>query len=119
MASLDFAFVISDARAPDMPIIYASDRFFAVTGYGPSEVCARVRVRVGALAATWVCCCHPPRRRQQSTHAPDTRHIGCAGVVSVQVIGRNCRFLQGPDTERRKVTRGGRGSPAAVARAGA
>lgn len=54
--SLDFAFVISDAQHPDMPIVYASDGFYSTTGYAADEV-----------------------------------------------IGRNCRFLQGPETERQKV----------------
>lgn len=37
--SLDFAFVISDAQHPDMPIVYASDGFYSTTGYSPDEVC--------------------------------------------------------------------------------
>lgn len=36
--SLDFAFVISDAQHPDMPIVYASDGFYTTTGYSPDEV---------------------------------------------------------------------------------
>jgi hypothetical protein len=42
--SLDFAFVISDAQHPDMPIVYASDGFYSTTGYSADEVCC-------------VCCC--------------------------------------------------------------
>ncbi len=47
----DRLFVVADACQPDMPIVYASPEFFALTGYGQAEV-----------------------------------------------IGQNCRFLQGPDT---------------------
>jgi len=36
--SLDFSFVISDAQHPDMPIVFASDGFYATTGYSPAEV---------------------------------------------------------------------------------
>jgi hypothetical protein len=43
--SLDFAFVISDAQHPDMPIVYASDGFYSTTGYSADEVC-------GVLPAT-------------------------------------------------------------------
>lgn len=56
LKSLEFAFCISDAQHPDMPILFASDGFYSATGYSPAEV-----------------------------------------------IGRNCRFLQGPETERQKV----------------
>ena len=45
-------FVVSDPNLPDNPIVFASDGFYLLTGYSPSEV-----------------------------------------------IGRNCRFLQGPDTD--------------------
>ena len=31
-------FVISNPREPDNPIIYASEGFFRMTGYSPSEV---------------------------------------------------------------------------------
>jgi len=47
----DRLFVVADACQPDMPIVYASPEFFALTGYPQSEV-----------------------------------------------LGRNCRFLQGPET---------------------
>ena len=49
-------FVVTDPRAPDNPIIFASEQFYALTGYVPAEV-----------------------------------------------IGRNCRFLQGPKTDARTV----------------
>lgn len=50
------AFVVSCPRLKDCPIIYASDGFYELTGYGRDEV-----------------------------------------------LGKNCRFLQGPDTEREKI----------------
>ncbi|WP_239806278.1 PAS domain-containing protein [Croceicoccus hydrothermalis] len=52
------AICISDARAPDMPIVYANQAFLHLTGYEKEEV-----------------------------------------------VGRNCRFLQGPDTDPDTVAR--------------
>lgn len=52
----EFSFVIASSREKDMPIVYASDGFYALTGYSPEEV-----------------------------------------------LGKNCRFLQGPETCRQKV----------------
>lgn len=49
-------FVVSDPTRPDNPIVFASQRFYDLTGYEPDEV-----------------------------------------------LGRNCRFLQGPGTDRRAV----------------
>eukprot|EP00271_Cylindrocystis_brebissonii_P020914 TRINITY_DN7221_c0_g1_i2.p1 TRINITY_DN7221_c0_g1~~TRINITY_DN7221_c0_g1_i2.p1 ORF type:complete len:158 (+),score=40.41 TRINITY_DN7221_c0_g1_i2:399-872(+) len=51
-------FVMSDATKPDVPIMFASEGFYKMTGYGVDEV-----------------------------------------------IGRNCRFLQGPETDRAEVAR--------------
>lgn len=62
-----FGITIADARKPDMPLIYANQAFYEITGYSSDEV-----------------------------------------------IGRNCRFLQGPETDKesvmslRETTRGGR-----------
>lgn len=52
------AMVVTDARQPDLPIVFANDAFLALTGYGRDEV-----------------------------------------------IGRNCRFLQGPRTDPQTVER--------------
>ena len=41
LADLQFSFVISSARAADLPIIYASPSFFDCTGYMPAEVLGR------------------------------------------------------------------------------
>lgn len=51
-------FVISDPKLPDNPIIFASQRFYNLTGYSREEV-----------------------------------------------IGRNCRFLQGPETDPREIAK--------------
>ena len=48
----DYSLLITDARRDDNPIVYASDNFLRLTGYGLDEV-----------------------------------------------MGRNCRFLQGPETD--------------------
>lgn len=49
--------VMADATEPDMPLVYANEAFYALTGYAPDEV-----------------------------------------------LGSNCRFLQGPDTDPAAVT---------------
>lgn len=54
--SLDFAFVISDAQQPDMPIVYASDGFYSATGYSPEEVGADVQQ---AAWLVWLVPCSP------------------------------------------------------------
>ncbi|PRW60670.1 LOV domain-containing [Chlorella sorokiniana] len=56
LSELSFSFVVSCARSPDMPIVFASPQFYACTGYSPAEV-----------------------------------------------LGRNCRFLQGPATAHQSV----------------
>jgi hypothetical protein len=38
---LDFAFTLADCMQPDMPITFASSRFYELTGYTPSEVSSR------------------------------------------------------------------------------
>ncbi|KAG7975588.1 hypothetical protein I3843_06G107200 [Carya illinoinensis] len=58
LATLQQTFVVSDARKPECPIMYASSGFFGMTGYSSEEV-----------------------------------------------IGRNCRFLQGPETDRSEVAK--------------
>ena len=37
----NFSFVISSARSPDCPLVYASQSFFSTTGYPPAEVLGR------------------------------------------------------------------------------
>eukprot|EP00850_Spirogloea_muscicola_P007733 SM000040S14745 [mRNA] locus=s40:2849:8018:- [translate_table: standard] len=51
-------FVMSDATNPELPILFASEGFYSLTGYQPAEV-----------------------------------------------IGRNCRFLQGPNTDQKELDR--------------
>ncbi|XP_008462011.1 phototropin-2-like [Cucumis melo] len=58
LSSLQLTYVISDATKPDYPIMFASNRFLAMTGYTLDEV-----------------------------------------------IGRNCRFLQGPETDKNEVAK--------------
>ncbi|KAF5443676.1 hypothetical protein F2P56_036213 [Juglans regia] len=58
LATLQQTFVVSDARKPECPIMYASSGFFGMTGYSSEEV-----------------------------------------------IGRNCRFLQGPETDQSEVAK--------------
>ncbi|PKU87590.1 phototropin-2 isoform X2 [Dendrobium catenatum] len=58
LSSLKQTFVVSDARTPDCPIMYASAGFSSMTGYSVKEV-----------------------------------------------IGRNCRFLQGPETDLKEVAK--------------
>lgn len=58
LAGLRHTFVVADAQQPDMPLIYASDGFYQMTGYGPDEV-----------------------------------------------LGHNCRFLQGEGTDPKEVAK--------------
>ena len=37
----ELAFVISSAKLPDTPVVYASQSFYKLTGYGPAEVLGR------------------------------------------------------------------------------
>lgn len=58
LAGLRHTFVVADAQQPDMPLIYASEGFYQMTGYGPDEV-----------------------------------------------LGHNCRFLQGEGTDPKEVAK--------------
>lgn len=102
LRNFNFAFVVSDCSKPDMPICYASSQFYELTGYTAAEVsmysrcmhsmCTRGRVhnRHG-LSRLQLCSVYLP--------AFCTYKL----VVTSQIIGKNCRFLQGPETEKRKV----------------
>jgi len=37
LSSVDLAFVISSARLPDCPVVYASQSFYTLTGYSAEE----------------------------------------------------------------------------------
>ena len=74
-----FNFVVSCARSKDCPIVFASEGFYQLTGYGPSETSALHR---RALRVSF----------SHSLLSPPS-----------PTVGRNCRFLQGPGTERNKV----------------
>ena len=41
LSKLQHTFFVSDATKPDYPIVYASPRFFKITGYSPKEVIGR------------------------------------------------------------------------------
>lgn len=38
LAGLRHTFVVADATLPDCPLVYASEGFYQMTGYGPDEV---------------------------------------------------------------------------------
>lgn len=38
LQNFSFAFVVSDCSKPDMPIVYASNEFYVMTGYSANEV---------------------------------------------------------------------------------
>lgn len=94
--SLDFSFVISDAQHPDMPIVYASDGFYSTTGYTADEVGPTVARQQHVPRWSRRCRCMQACRLGSWT-------LSYQRICAVQVIGRNCRFLQGPETERQKV----------------
>ncbi|MEW5309471.1 MAG: hypothetical protein WDW38_001359 [Sanguina aurantia] len=58
LAGLRHTFVVADATLPDVPLVYASEGFYQMTGYGPDEV-----------------------------------------------LGHNCRFLQGEGTDPKEVSK--------------
>nr|AML79491.1 putative LOV domain-containing protein [Pediastrum duplex] len=58
LAGLKHTFVVADATLPDCPLVFASEGFYQMTGYGPDEV-----------------------------------------------LGHNCRFLQGEGTDKKEVTK--------------
>uniref|UniRef100_A0A383WGX9 LOV domain-containing protein n=1 Tax=Tetradesmus obliquus TaxID=3088 RepID=A0A383WGX9_TETOB len=58
LAKLRHTFVVADATLPDCPLVYASESFYQMTGYGPDEV-----------------------------------------------LGHNCRFLQGEGTDPKEVAK--------------
>ena len=74
------SFVVSDPNLPDCPIIFASDGFIEYTGC--AKISARPRLRFAP---------HPSNR------------CALCSYTREEVLGRNCRFLQGPDTDRRAV----------------
>lgn len=41
LSSVDLAFVISSARLPDCPVVYASQSFYTLTGYSAEETLGR------------------------------------------------------------------------------
>jgi len=69
------SFVVSDPNLPDCPIVFASDGFIEYTG------CARQGCRFA--------------------HREHTEP--CRRYTREEVLGRNCRFLQGPGTDKRAV----------------
>ena len=55
LEGFQFAFVVSNPREPDNPIVYASPSFFELTGYSPAEVLGRnCRFLQGGLSAVFV-----------------------------------------------------------------
>jgi hypothetical protein len=113
--SFDFAFVVSDCSQPDMPIVFASSKFYEMTGYSADEV--RATRGWPGKSATCCCCCamfcmlllQPVCSITHISlllwfHAIYIQFIlQLWPAVRLQVLGHNCRFLQGPETERRKV----------------
>lgn len=92
-ASLKLAFVVSDARCPEMPIVYASDAFYDLTGTcGPAAWSRRLTAAAPRLQASgrrrcWdtiaVFCRDPTpsgtRREGDPPHAPCDCGGGCGG----------------------------------------
>jgi hypothetical protein len=115
--------VVSCARSKDCPIVYASDGFYELTG------CAGQAATGITHSATMM----PPKKplsRSPSTLSAVCTHALPGGHAHPQsmwrsrarrrrrytpeeTIGRNCRFLQGRDTERNKARRPARKSSGA------
>lgn len=74
--------LVTDCRLPDCPIVYANDSF-------------EVRLPYHALPLSCPCLCSPSGGvEQKMTLYPKE-----------EIVGRNCRFLQGPLTNRNTVSR--------------
>jgi len=90
------AFVITDPRLPDNPIVYASCAFLELTGYKRDQVRSidRTHTEPSILIAIF---------QELTRNAPYHFILICYLLnyarVPNQVIGRNCRFLQGPETD--------------------
>ena len=74
-------FAVSDPSLPDNPIVYVSGGFLKLTGYKMDDV-----------SVYFICL-------SKSFCASSDIDI----TSSLQVLGRNCRFLQGPGTDARAV----------------
>lgn len=57
MSDLSFSFVVSCARSPDMPIVFASSQFYTCTGYSPAEVLGRNCRFLQGESQQGLCCC--------------------------------------------------------------
>ena len=79
---LQHSFVLADPTQPDVPITFASEPFLQLCGYprcGSGRSIHGLRVFMHIYCVVWDC--------------------------REAVLGRNCRFLQGPDTSREELQR--------------
>ncbi|KAK4741370.1 hypothetical protein SAY87_024958 [Trapa incisa] len=90
------SFVLTDMHLPDMPIVYASDAFLKLTG--KSHTC---RWFCGHLKYSSTCklVIECSQRCEVSLGYLILLLLAHAGYSRHEVLGRNCRFLSGMDTD--------------------
>lgn len=107
-------FVITDPTLPDNPIVFASQGFLELTGYTLDQVRRKKSIqRHAGWHAREVSLLVFSRFRMHSLdqffergrdRGDENAHTAAAfWACGWQVLGRNCRFLQGPDTDPKAV----------------
>ena len=92
------SFVLSDPKLPGNPIVFASEKFLQLTGYPR---------RVKSILLASLRCLLPQQQLFAAVLSASAHRCGgYAWVVSScvlcdreRVVGRNCKFLQGPGTD--------------------
>ena len=83
--AVDFSLVIDLSLKEDMPIVYVNHVFENATGYSAAEVVEVHRFTVDSVL-------------EEARHQPFSAELD---VSPLQVVGRNCRFLQAPPSKQR------------------
>ena len=126
---LQHSFCLSDPNLPDMPIVHASEGFMRLTGRPryqtpPPVSCLLTNGKTVCAGFTLSTCfsqthtCGPTsvifsqsKRKANSQVDGPFRQLGQPGACSLrvlcrdQVVGHNCRFMQGPGTDQNELAR--------------
>ncbi|CAN0927004.1 PHOT2 [Linum grandiflorum] len=112
LSTLQQTFVVSDASQADCPIIYASSGFFSMTGYSTKEVIGR-NWQVLRSHSSWLSFLTVyVQRRLEFENGPDRGSGTAPGSATTvrlrldtEMVCMDRRFLQGPDTDVKEVTK--------------